>query len=81
MCVSKNKFDMERSNIAYYVCIWAFVTLTVLHPQIVIGSSESFFASLGQLELLWQNDINIVKTMEHLLEDNLPEYKPLKRYE
>ena len=81
MCVSKNTFDMERSSIAYYVFIRTFVALTVIGPQVVIGSSESLFASLSQLELLWQNDIDIVKTMEYLLKDNLPEYKPLKRYE
>ena len=57
------------------------MVLTVIRPQIVIGVSESLFASLSQLEMLWQNDIDIVQTMEHLLEDQLLEYEPLKRYQ
>ena len=71
---------MQRSNIQVYNCIWTFVTLSIFRPQIVISVSESLFASLGQLELLWQNDINVVKTMEHLLEERLPEYEHLKRF-
>ena len=70
---------MQRSNIQVYNCIWTFVTLSIFRPQIVISVSESLFASLGQLELLWQNDINVVKAMEHLVEERLPEYKPFKR--
>ena len=60
--------------------MWTFVALIIIRPEIVISVSESLFASLSQLELLWQNDINVVKTMEHLLEERLPEYEPLKRF-
>ena len=71
---------MQKSSIQVSNCIWTFVTLSIIRPQIVISDqSESLFASLSQLELLWQNDINVVKTMEHLLEERLPEYEPLKR--
>ena len=73
---------MDMSNIACYICIRSILVLNVIRPQTVIGVSESLLASLSQLELLWQNDIDIVQTMEHLLEeDQLPEYEPLKRYQ
>ena len=72
---------MDRTKIACHICIRSALVLTVIRPQIVIGVSESLFASLSQLEMLWQNDIDIVQTMEHLLEDQLPEYEPLKRYQ
>ena len=60
--------------------MWTFVAMIIIRPEIVISVSESLFASLSQLELLWQNDIKIVKTMEDLLEERLPEYDPLKRF-
>ena len=71
---------MQRLNIQVYNCMWTFVALIIIRPEIVISVSESLFASLSQMELLWQNDINVVKTMEHLLEERLPEYEPLKRF-
>ena len=72
---------MDRSTTSYHICIRFILVLNLIRPQIVISVSESLFASLSQLELLWQNDIDIVQTMEHLLEDQLPEYEPLKRYQ
>ena len=71
---------MQNSNIEVHICTWTFVALSLIRPQIVISVSESLFASLSQLELLWQNDINVVKTMENLLGERLPEYEPLKRF-
>ena len=71
---------MQRLNIQVYNCMLTFVALIIIRPEIVISVSESLFASLSQMELLWQNDINVVKTMEHLLEERLPEYEPLKRF-
>ena len=81
MCAFENKFNMDRLKNACHICIMSILVLNVIRPQIVFGVSESLFASLSQLELLWQNDIDIVQTMEHLLEDQLPEYEPLKRYQ
>ena len=51
-----------------------------LDTQTVSSEGQLLFASLGQLELLWQNDIAVVKAMEILLMEKLSEYRPLKRY-
>ena len=47
--------------------------------QIVSSESDYLFASLSQLELLWQNEIRLVKIMEGILADPLAEYRPLTR--
>ena len=51
----------------------------VVDYQSVRGVGQSLFASLSQLKLLWQNDIDVVKNMETLLNDTA--YKPLTRYQ
>ena len=67
----------ERSVFLYKRML---LILNCMLPHIVRGESQSLFASLGQLELLWKNELDVVKTMESLLKEKIPEYRPIKRY-
>ena len=61
--------------------IRSLLLFIVIKFQHLISVKQSLFTSLSQLEVLWQNDIDVVKIMETVLEENLPEYLPLKRYQ
>ena len=61
-------------------CHMTFLCLNIIYFPIVIGVKESLFAALSQLELLWHNEIYVVKNMENILEKPLAKYRPLERY-
>ena len=52
--------------------------LNIFHQAARCGRQD-LFASLSQLNLLWQNDIYIVQIMEKILREPIAEYEPLKR--
>ena len=79
--VSNMKFRMQLSDVQVCIYITTFVIFDILHFQIVMGEGQSLFASLGQLELLWENDIYVVKTIKTAFRENDPEYLPFKRYQ
>ena len=70
---------MRREELPVYLCITALLYANLIDRQIVMGMREYLFASLSQLELLWHNDIYIVKMMEKLLEESFVEYHPFQR--
>ena len=78
--VLKTKTKMHTFETNVYIYVRTFVMFNCMLPHIVNGEGQSLFASLAQLELLWQNDIDVVKTMEILLKEKIPEYRPIKRY-
>lgn len=51
-----------------------------MNSQILLGLKHNLFGSLSQLELLWKNDVHIVKMMETLIKENISDYSPLKKY-
>ena len=59
--------------------LWQIV-IAAIYNQFVTGVRQALFASLSQLQMLWHNDIHMVKLMEKLLEDPISDYKPFKRY-
>ena len=71
---------MKKEDLSVSLCIRMMLLIYLLNHKFVIGLKESLFASISQLELLWQNDIHVVKMMEKLLEEPIAEYKPFKRY-
>ena len=61
-------------------CVTAIFLSGMVVPQIVICGGQSLFASLGQLELLWQNELEVVKIMESVVSEHVTGLKPFKRY-
>ena len=78
--VLKTQPKMHKFERYVFIYVRTFVMFNSMIPHIVNGEGQSLFASLGQLELLWQNDIDVVQTMQSLLKEKIPEYRPIKRY-
>ena len=63
-----------------FIKIKAIIILCLMNSQILLGLKHNLFGSLSQLELLWKNDVHIVKMMETLIKENISDYSPLKKY-
>ena len=80
-CAMKLYFIMQMSSNSQLIFPHTTILLlTTIQLPIVIAIRQSLFASLSQLQLLWHNDIHIVKIMEHILETASEEYRPLQRF-
>lgn len=71
---------MKIMRVHFCVCVKTIVIICVMNAHLLVALKQNLFASLSQLKLLWQNDLDIVKLMEPLMDDNSSEYVPLKRY-
>ena len=56
-----------NSCVTFLIVSWISYTFNVLFKSSVNGAGHELFASLLELEILWQNDIEVINVMERVV--------------